>query len=407
MLFGRDVESCIKHTGFRRVELALGRSEQSRLKHEGVHCIGCSPSMQNPQHTQHVLQTNGLVALSAQLNPSLAQARRVTPHAQPELGSKATACSRASARAIFCRNLQPDAKWVILTMCPVALVSRQVRSVRRFPSPNRCCKLANLVAITCSGSIRVSAVNSQQAYTMAASNSFSTNAPRPAASQQPWLTEEPVVRTVQDGQRSDANYISMNQDYPGLTRVSDQPPVYTVDDFLTAEECERLQDAARADLGRSIVVDGTDGKVAAPSRTSSSCYLNKNNTLWFSEKISKLTGEPILNQEPAQVCRYTHGQYYRSHHDAFDLGTEPGKACYKTGGQRIGTVLVYLNDVAKGGGTHFDHLSLTVTPARGKALIFFPCTLDGALDTQALHCAQDAEDEKWVSQVWLRQGPFV
>ncbi len=189
--------------------------------------------------------------------------------------------------------------------------------------------------------------------------------------------------------------------------MHDQPPVYIVDNFLTSEECERLQDAARADLGRSIVVDGKDGKVAAPSRTSSSCYLNKSNTVWFSEKISKLTGQPILNQEPAQVCRYTHGQYYRSHHDAFDLATEPGKACYKTGGQRIGTVLVYLNDVPQGGGTHFDHLSLTVTPSRGKALVFFPCTLDGALDTQALHCAQDAQDEKWVSQVWLRQGPFV
>ncbi len=27
-------------------------------------------------------------------------------------------------------------------------------------------------------------------------------------------------------------------DYPGVTKVHDLPPIYTVDDFLTGEECE-------------------------------------------------------------------------------------------------------------------------------------------------------------------------
>lgn len=224
----------------------------------------------------------------------------------------------------------------------------------------------------------------------------------PAAAQ-----AQPRPTFVQDSARKDENYIAINKDYPGLKRVHDQPPVYTVDAFLTPEECTRLQDAARAGLKRSIVVDGKDGKVSAPSRTSESCYLNKADTTWLSDKIVALTGQPAANQEPAQVARYTEGQFYRSHYDAFDLNTEPGRQCFLTGGQRIGTVLVYLNDVSEGGGTGFDNLDITVTPAQGKALIFFPCTLDGALDKQALHCAQDAKDEKWVSQVWLRQAPFV
>ena len=212
---------------------------------------------------------------------------------------------------------------------------------------------------------------------------------------------------VADDARVDANYIALNQDYPGLKRVHDQPPVYTVDNFLTPEECAKLQSDAAAGLKRSIVVDGKDGKVSAPSRTSESCYLNKASTTWLSDKIVALTGQPAANQEPAQVARYTTGQFYRSHYDAFDLNTEPGRQCFRTGGQRIGTVLVYLNDVAEGGGTGFDNLDITISPALGKALVFFPCTLDGALDKQALHCAQDAKDTKWVSQVWLRQAPFV
>lgn len=36
------------------------------------------------------------------------------------------------------------------------------------------------------------------------------------------------------------------------------------------------------------------------------------------------------------------------------------------------------------------------------------CVADGKLDPQALHAAEDCGvvDEKWVSQVWLRQADF-
>lgn len=34
------------------------------------------------------------------------------------------------------------------------------------------------------------------------------------------------------------------------------------------------------------------------------------------------------------------------------------------------TVFLYLNDVEEGGGTHFDRLNITVTPKKGRALIW-------------------------------------
>jgi hypothetical protein len=48
------------------------------------------------------------------------------------------------------------------------------------------------------------------------------------------------------------------------------------------------------------------------------------------------------------VARYTAGQFYLPHFDAFDLRTGPGRECVNSGGQRVATVLIYLNDVPEG-----------------------------------------------------------
>jgi prolyl 4-hydroxylase len=96
-------------------------------------------------------------------------------------------------------------------------------------------------------------------------------------------------------------------------------------------------------------------------------------------------------------------QYYQ-HFDAFNLNEEDGRRFASNGGQRTVTVLIYLNDVERGGQTFFPSLQLQVQPVQGMALIFFPATVDGVLDPRALHAALPAIDPKFVSQIWIRQG---
>jgi len=67
--------------------------------------------------------------------------------------------------------------------------------------------------------------------------------------------------------------------------------------------------------------------------------------------------------------RYLTSQEYKAHYDAFDLTSEDGRRFARNGGQRVCTVLVYLNDVAVGGKTTFPRLSLSFTPRRGAALV--------------------------------------
>jgi len=106
------------------------------------------------------------------------------------------------------------------------------------------------------------------------------------------------------------------------------------------------------------------------------------------------------------VGRYYPSQQYLQHFDAFDLSNEDGRRFASNGGQRTVTVLVYLNDVKRGGTTFFPNLNLDVRPQKGMALVFFPSTVDGFLDKNALHAAKPAIDTKYVSQVWIRQGRY-
>jgi prolyl 4-hydroxylase len=124
-------------------------------------------------------------------------------------------------------------------------------------------------------------------------------------------------------------------------------------------------------------------------------------------KVSILTGKPVDHCELPQVGRYFPSQQYLQHYDAFDLSTEDGCRFAANGGQRTITVLIYLNDVHRGGATRFPALNLDVQPRRGMALVFFPATIDGMLDKMALHAALPAVDTKFVSQVWIRQSVYA
>lgn len=193
-------------------------------------------------------------------------------------------------------------------------------------------------------------------------------------------------------------YLDVDTARSNVAKIHETPPIYLVKDFLTREECAELMRLAKPLLESSMVQSKTGANCVSENRTSHTCYLDKSEAAEVVRKIEALTGCPANRMEIPQVARYTATQQYKYHHDADE--NETFKA---NGGQRVGTVLIYLNDVASGGETHFKHLDVSIRPQRGSALVFFPATLDGAIDEKALHCARPAKDVKWVSQVWIRQ----
>jgi prolyl 4-hydroxylase len=76
----------------------------------------------------------------------------------------------------------------------------------------------------------------------------------------------------------------------------------------------------------------------------------------------------------------------------------------KIGGQRIASVVMYLNTPEEGGGTAFPEVGVTVTARRGSAAYF----AYEAGDRKSLHAGLPViRGEKWIATKWLRQRPYL
>ena len=188
------------------------------------------------------------------------------------------------------------------------------------------------------------------------------------------------------------------------------PRVVVLGNLLSAEECDALIESARPHLARSLTVETkTGGEELNPDRTSSGMFFTRGQTpevARIEARIARLVGWPLENGEGFQVLRYHPGAEYKPHYDYFDPA-EPGTpTILKRGGQRVATLVMYLNEPARGGGTTFPDAGFEVAPMRGNA-VFFSYDRPHP-STRTLHGgAPVIEGEKWVATKWLREREFV
>ncbi len=188
-----------------------------------------------------------------------------------------------------------------------------------------------------------------------------------------------------------------------------RPRVVLFGNLLSAEECQAIIDAARPRMARSLTVaTRTGGDEVNDDRTSDGMFFQRGETpevQRLEERIARLVGWPIENGEGLQVLHYRPGAEYKPHYDYFDPA-EPGTpTIVRRGGQRVATLVIYLNDPAKGGGTTFPDVFLEVAPCRGNA-VFFSYERPHP-DTRTLHGgAPVIEGDKWIATKWLREREF-
>jgi len=78
-----------------------------------------------------------------------------------------------------------------------------------------------------------------------------------------------------------------------------------------------------------------------------------------------------------------------------------------TGGQRVATLVMYLNDVEAGGSTVFPSIGLDVLPRKGSAVYFAYTSDAGETDPRTLHGGSPVTaGEKWIATKWLRQRRY-
>jgi prolyl 4-hydroxylase len=187
------------------------------------------------------------------------------------------------------------------------------------------------------------------------------------------------------------------------------PRVVVLGQLLSAAECDALIAAARPRLARSLTVQTqTGGEELNPDRTSQGMFFRRGETELIARieaRIARLVNWPVEHGEGMQVLHYGTGAEYKPHYDYFDPD-QPGPASIlRRGGQRVATLVMYLSEPARGGGTTFPDAGLEVAPVRGNAVFFSYDRPHPATGT--LHGgAPVMEGEKWVATKWLRESVF-
>ncbi|TWO68883.1 2-oxoglutarate-dependent dioxygenase [Caenimonas sedimenti] len=220
--------------------------------------------------------------------------------------------------------------------------------------------------------------------------------PQPVPVPEPALAESPLYIDAGDRQVC------------VLQTVSD-PRIVVFGNLLSDEECDALIALAKPRLARSLTVaTKTGGEEVNADRTSNGMFFQRGEhevVRRLEQRIARLVNWPEENGEGLQILQYGPGAEYKPHYDYFDP-VEPGTpTILKRGGQRVATLVMYLGEPTKGGGTVFPDIHLEVAPKRGNGVFF---SYDRAHpSTKTLHGGSPVlAGEKWIATKWLRERRF-
>ena len=126
-------------------------------------------------------------------------------------------------------------------------------------------------------------------------------------------------------------------------------------------------------------------------------------------RASQLTNLHFSQAENVQALHYELGEEYDAHLDAFPLNTERAQTGPKgIKGNRVCTILLYLNEVADGGATVFTELNKGVKPKAGRCVLFSNTYIGTQVpDPKTRHQAQPVlAGEKYALNLWFRNVPL-
>lgn len=184
-----------------------------------------------------------------------------------------------------------------------------------------------------------------------------------------------------------------------------EPQVY--EDVITEDEKKYILETAEPLFTRSGIVGSSQ---PSDVRTSDTAWLPKDDPVVgpMMQRICKQFQVPFENSEQLQVVRYKPGTYYREHHDSCCDDQDSCVEFAAKTGQRIRTILLYLNDEFTGGATNFPALNKQLkAPPRG-AVVFYPMSNSGPLacHPKALHAGMPVESgTKYICNIWIRERP--
>jgi hypothetical protein len=177
--------------------------------------------------------------------------------------------------------------------------------------------------------------------------------------------------------------------------------------LLSDEECLYIQCLGGPDLGPSISVDSQGGRHQNEIRTSwDFVFLPEHEQLYLNllqRRMARAAGLPINQAEPLILLRYLPGQEYKLHRDflppSLFIPVSAGGS-----GQRLRTVVTYLNTPDAGGETAFPLLNVEIPAIQGQISRFDNLLPDGQITRTSLHAGLPVKQGvKWICTLWFRE----
>ncbi|XP_017076152.2 prolyl 4-hydroxylase subunit alpha-2 [Drosophila eugracilis] len=165
-----------------------------------------------------------------------------------------------------------------------------------------------------------------------------------------------------------------------MEELSLNPYIVIYHSVLSDSEIESLESKSRPFLERAMVFHAENGtEKVAPSRTADSVWLpypeadpeDQRLLDRISRKTEDITGLRLQSGREMQFLKYGFGGHFVPHHDYFSTPSP----FLQRAGDRIATLIFYLNNVQHGGATAFPQLNLVVPTQKGSALFWH--NLDG------------------------------
>jgi prolyl 4-hydroxylase len=142
------------------------------------------------------------------------------------------------------------------------------------------------------------------------------------------------------------------------------------------------------------------------SSTAALSQLGDHTVALIEDRLNDALGYEANCAEGLRGVKYEPGQGYRIHHDAFSAGNEAWDEFGGARGNRVETVMIYLNTLTGGGATVFPELGVRIEPRGGMMVAWHNLKADRSIDMDVLHAAEPHRAaEKFIVTQWFRELP--
>ena len=184
-------------------------------------------------------------------------------------------------------------------------------------------------------------------------------------------------------------------------------PLKLYDNFISPEETKHVLELANPLFRESRLVSGFSENI----RKSQTAWLSPSDSVVkkIIERVCNITNIPFENTEKIQVVKYGPNGFYNAHYDA---SCDDKKECVefeKNGGQRVLTMILYLNDDFTGGYTDFPNLKTQYKPKKYSGLLFYSLEKNGnKCHPLSLHSGMPVKSgNKYIANIWLREKKYT